>query len=238
MFSKLCCLYELRFASVYYTNCSMGALLPISYLTSIFKARSCRVLLCQRHCRMWFLKIEMQAAPLVSTVRDLKLELYSLKQEEKTFKALLKQVSDLFFKHPGEAVLHECATTLMHCTKHGPAGTIVVVMATVAVVAWQSLCSLEWMQTHTLLLLEDVWVAVLSNFHVVVEDCIACLLSIKVDVKHRCYSVLAPWCCHHPPSPSGQTSRFNCDNKVMMLSVATCCRITRGGCPGIEGHCW
>ena len=62
----------------------------------------------------------LQAGALVALVRDLRLEVYSLKKAETGLEALLKQVADLLARHTGEPLLRECVRTLLHCMQ-GPA---------------------------------------------------------------------------------------------------------------------
>ncbi|KAI8472835.1 MAG: hypothetical protein J3K34DRAFT_457586 [Monoraphidium minutum] len=61
------------------------------------------------------------AAPLVRCVRSMKLELFALRQQEAAFAALLDQVSGLFARHSHDELLSEAASTLIFCTKAGPA---------------------------------------------------------------------------------------------------------------------
>eukprot|EP00798_Chlamydomonas_sp_ICE-L_P010579 gene10579-12238_t len=60
-------------------------------------------------------------APLLCLVRYMKLELYSLKQEEKSFSELLGLVSDQLFKYAdSEEVVVEAVSTLVFTAKEGP----------------------------------------------------------------------------------------------------------------------
>ena len=62
----------------------------------------------------------MQAAALVSMVRDLKLELYPLKQQQEAFIQLLRAVVDVLDKHVDAAAVVEACTTLVHCLREAP----------------------------------------------------------------------------------------------------------------------
>ena len=62
----------------------------------------------------------MQAAALVSLVRDLKLELYPLKQQQEAFIQLLRAVVDVLDKHVDTAAVVEACTTLVHCLREAP----------------------------------------------------------------------------------------------------------------------
>ena len=62
----------------------------------------------------------MQAAALVSMVRDLKLELYPLKQQQEAFIQLLRAVVDVLNKHVDTAAVVEACTTLVHCLREAP----------------------------------------------------------------------------------------------------------------------
>lgn len=62
----------------------------------------------------------LQAGALVALVREMRLELFSLKAAEKALEGLLKQVADILGKNMAPLLLHECVRTLQHCTQ-GPA---------------------------------------------------------------------------------------------------------------------
>ena len=62
----------------------------------------------------------MQAAALVSMVRDLKLELYPLKQQQEAFIQLLRAVVDVLDKHVDATAVVEACTTLVHCLREAP----------------------------------------------------------------------------------------------------------------------
>ena len=62
----------------------------------------------------------MQVAALVSMVRDLKLDIFSLKRQEEGLEALVQQIADLLIKHSTEDVIGACSQTLQHCAAHGP----------------------------------------------------------------------------------------------------------------------
>ncbi len=62
----------------------------------------------------------MQVAALVNMVRDLKLDIFSLKRQEEGLEALVQQIADLLVKHSSEDVIEACTQTLQHCAAHGP----------------------------------------------------------------------------------------------------------------------
>eukprot|EP00884_Botryococcus_braunii_P004076 jgi/Botrbrau1/1366/Bobra.0063s0075.1 len=59
-------------------------------------------------------------APLASLVRNLKLEVYSLKREEKEVEALLEMLSELAVKLRHPAAIRECLASLHFCASEGP----------------------------------------------------------------------------------------------------------------------
>lgn len=61
-----------------------------------------------------------QVAALVNLVRDLKLDIFSLKRQDEGLQSLVQQVAELLTKHSEAAVMHACALTLQHCAAHGP----------------------------------------------------------------------------------------------------------------------
>ena len=62
----------------------------------------------------------MQVVALVSMVRDLKLDIFSLKRQEEGLEALVQQIADLLIKHLAGDVIEACSQTLQHCAAHGP----------------------------------------------------------------------------------------------------------------------
>lgn len=78
-------------------------LLRPEHFTLVFRPESC-----------------MQAAALVSMVRDVKLELYPLKQQQEAFIQLLRAVVDILDKHVDTAAVVEACTTLVHCLREAP----------------------------------------------------------------------------------------------------------------------
>ena len=62
----------------------------------------------------------MQVAALVGMVRDLKLDIFSLKRQEEGLEALVLQIAELLVKHSDEDVIEACSLTLQHCAAHGP----------------------------------------------------------------------------------------------------------------------
>lgn len=72
------------------------------------------------HGMQWRSAVLAQVAPLASLVRNLRLEVYSLKREEKEVEALLDLLSDLAVKlrHPG--AIKECLASLHYCASEGP----------------------------------------------------------------------------------------------------------------------
>ena len=55
-------------------------------------------------------------APLVEMITWLKLEMYSLKQKEHEYAALLQAVVNVFFRHTEANVLDACARAMHHCS--------------------------------------------------------------------------------------------------------------------------
>lgn len=53
-------------------------------------------------------------------VREMRLEVFSLKAAEKALEGLLKQVADILAKNMAPPLLRECVRTLQYCTA-GPA---------------------------------------------------------------------------------------------------------------------
>lgn len=53
-------------------------------------------------------------------LRDLKLDIFSLKRQEEGLEALVQQVAELLGKHSATEVLQACSATLQHCAAHGP----------------------------------------------------------------------------------------------------------------------
>lgn len=60
--------------------------------------------------------------PLLSVPRYMRLETYTLKQEEAGYEALLQLIADVFFKNDHPDVLQQCAETLVGCSKTAPPG--------------------------------------------------------------------------------------------------------------------
>lgn len=56
----------------------------------------------------------------MSTVRDLKLDIFSLKRQEEGLEALVQQIADLLVKHSADDVIEACSQTLQHCAAQGP----------------------------------------------------------------------------------------------------------------------
>ena len=61
-----------------------------------------------------------QVAALVNLVKDLKLDIFSLKRQDEGLQSLVQQVAELLTKHSEAAVMDACARTLQHCAAHGP----------------------------------------------------------------------------------------------------------------------
>lgn len=53
-------------------------------------------------------------------VRDLKLDIFSLKRQEEGLEALAQQIAELLAKHSDGGVIEACAQTLQHCAAAGP----------------------------------------------------------------------------------------------------------------------
>ncbi|KAK9814838.1 hypothetical protein WJX72_012382 [[Myrmecia] bisecta] len=62
----------------------------------------------------------VKAAALVSILRDLKLDIFSLKRQEAGFEALLRVVADVQSKHVDREVVDECTKTLVYCAHEAP----------------------------------------------------------------------------------------------------------------------
>ena len=62
----------------------------------------------------------LQVAALVDMVRDLKLDIFSLKRQEEGLEALAQQIAELLAKHSDGRVIEACAQTLQHCAAAGP----------------------------------------------------------------------------------------------------------------------
>ncbi|KAL4451286.1 hypothetical protein ABPG77_009358 [Micractinium sp. CCAP 211/92] len=62
----------------------------------------------------------VQAAALVGTIPEMRLEVYALKRQEKGFASLAGVVKDTFLKHADPQVAQECVTALAACARTGP----------------------------------------------------------------------------------------------------------------------
>ncbi|GAB4819997.1 hypothetical protein N2152v2_007043 [Parachlorella kessleri] len=60
-----------------------------------------------------------QAAAIVGVIPELKLEIYSLKRQDKAFAGLVGTVKDVMFKHDDAQVATECARALTICAREG-----------------------------------------------------------------------------------------------------------------------
>jgi hypothetical protein len=60
-----------------------------------------------------------QVAALAGLVRDMKLDIWSLKRQEDSLESLLQLIADLLLKHSQLDALDACLRTLAHCTTQG-----------------------------------------------------------------------------------------------------------------------
>lgn len=85
----------------------------------------------------------------MNMVRDLKLDIFSLKRQEEGLEALVQQIADLLIKHSAEDVIEACSQTLQHCAAHGPDAfkvglqpiTMLMYGTVVLGLLWQSQCA-------------------------------------------------------------------------------------------------
>ena len=63
----------------------------------------------------------MQAGALASTLRHLKLEVFSLKRDEQGLQEILTAVASLLTKHVAPSTVSQCLQALVHCAN--PSGT-------------------------------------------------------------------------------------------------------------------
>lgn len=59
-------------------------------------------------------------APIVGLIRHMKLEVYSLRRQEKALTSLLESVKGVFFAHSDPIVCRACVEVLSVCSAHGP----------------------------------------------------------------------------------------------------------------------
>lgn len=63
----------------------------------------------------------LQVAPLLAVPRLMRLELFSLRNQADSYRALLQQVDGLLHRHGLQELLTEAAATLAYASKEGPA---------------------------------------------------------------------------------------------------------------------
>ena len=67
-----------------------------------------------------FQSVPAEAAVAVALVPELKLEVFSLRQEERKLTSLLNAVKNVFFMHADVACMNACADALVACARSGP----------------------------------------------------------------------------------------------------------------------